>query len=316
MKSIYIHCPLLPADSYHAVLEKLCLPPVRNVTVYTYADRVSEKQLDAFIEAQKAFGLAHPVRFRNILVLTGIPRFSWAVRRLLLKNNFFLRLQVLPEQGKKLVKPVARLNQKGIQTQLWVDENQDQQALYRHFSSLGLSINLDRPRYDAGTADWFSRWLYDPNAQGINTFCDIISLLTLDVHSPNCRYASCFGTTFRVDEQLQVYLCPHHMDERTCLGTLTERDRLLQGENLVQLLTGAIQKRNHCSSHCDGFAVCQGGCPLEPEAGDECCHYIATVNRIREALLDVYHNGKLGQVNPIVKNAILNALAFGSAFFN
>ena len=81
MKSIYIHCPLLPADSYHAVLEKLCLPPVRNVTVYTYADRVSEKQLDAFIEAQKAFGLAQPVRFRNILVRTGIPRFSWAVRR-------------------------------------------------------------------------------------------------------------------------------------------------------------------------------------------------------------------------------------------
>lgn len=316
MKSVYIHCPLLPADSYHAVLENLCRPPVRNVTVYTYADQVSEKQLNAFIEAQKAFGLAQPVRFRNILVLTGIPRFSWAVRRLLLKNNFFLRLQVQPEQAGKLVKPVAKLNKKGLQTQLWVNETEDQQAVYRHFSNLGLSLNLDHPRYGAGTADWFSRWLYDPNAQGINTFCDIISLLTLDVHSPNCRYASCFGTTFRVDEQLQVYLCPHHMDERTCLGPLTERNQLLQGDNLVQLLTGAIQKRNRCSGSCDGFSLCQGGCPLELETGDECRHYIATADRIRESLLDVYRSGKLGQVNPIVKNAILNALAFGTAFFN
>ena len=37
---------------------------------------------------------------------------------------------------------------------------------------------------------------------------------------------------------------------------------------------------------------------------------------LAQRLLETYRDGKLGQVNYIVKNAILNAFAFGPAFFN
>ena len=316
MKSIYLHCPLLPAADYTTVLETLCPQPVRNVTVYTYADRISIRRINELIEAQKAFGMEKNVRFRNILVLFRIPCFTPMLRRCLIKNSISLDLQITAQQAKKLVKPMQKLSRSGIQTKLWVAETEDQPALYRHFAQLGLPVHLQRPQYTAETADWFSAWLFDPNAQGINTFCDIITALTLDTHSPNCRYASCLGTTYYVDDRLQVYLCPHHRDQRTYLGSLVPQDQLLQQDAFIRLLTDAVTKRSHCTANCDGFAFCQGGCMLDDHSAPECDHYLATVRRIREALLDVYHNRKLHLVNPVVKSAILNALAFGTAFFN
>lgn len=316
MKSIYIHCPLLPEAEYRNILERLCPATVQNVTVYAYADGVQSKQLNALVDTQKNFSLQRPIRFRNILVLTHPPRLTKALRRALVKNNFILHLQTTLEQAPKLNNRIQILTKYDIHSKLWVDETVDQQEAYRCFRSLGLPLNLTRPCYTADTPDWFSQWLYDPTAQGINTFCDIITMLTLDTHSPNCRYASCFGTTFRVDAQQQVYLCPVHMDTRTCLGQLTDVDTLLQCDAVEKLLSTAIAKRQLCAETCHGFTSCQGGCPLEQDTDSQCAHYIATVDRIREALLDVYHNGKLDQVNNVVKNAILNALAFGTAFFN
>ena len=144
-------------------------------------------------------------------------------------------------------------------------------------------------------------------------------MLVMQTHSPNCRHASCFGSTFHVDEQLRVYLCPVHPDARTRLGSLKDADTLealLQCDAVARLLPAAVEKRQHCADHCQAFPYCQGGCPLETQAGNDCAYYSATVERIRQRLLEVYHDGKLRQVNYIVKNAILNALAFGTAFFN
>ncbi len=315
MTSVYIHCPVLPAQDYRAVLERLCPATVRNVTVHIHAAPVRIRQLKALLEAQKEFGLQRTIRFRNILVLSGVPRVTRPLRRLLSKNNIFLRLEVDPQQAPALVKPFRKLAKRGISCSLWVDQDADQLAVYEHFRSLGLPLNLHNPRYTAQTPEFLERWLNDPAAQGINTFCDIIAMLTLDTRSPNCRHASCFGTTFRVDEDLQVYACPRHMDERTCLGPLAEAETLLRSETAVQLLGGVIDSRQKCIDTCKNFSVCQGGCMLDPEAAKDCAHYVATVQRIRQALLDAYRSKDLGKVNPIVKNAILNALAFGTAFF-
>ena len=315
MTSVYIHCPLLPAEDYRTVLERLCPSTVRNATIHIHTASLKIKQLKLLLEAQKDFGQQRTIRFRNILVLSNVPRVTRSLRRVLSKNNIFLRLEVEPCQAPSLVKPLRALAKQGISCTLWVDEDQNQFEVYDRFRALGLPLNLQKPRYTAQTPDLFSRWLYDPSAQGINTFCDIITMLTLGTRSPNCRYASCFGTTFRVDENMQVYLCPRHMDERTLLGPLAEADKLLQSEAAAQLLSGVIPNRQRCVSACESFPICQGGCLLDSEATKECTHYIATVERIRQALLEVYSSGDLSQVNPIVKNAILNALAFGTAFF-
>ena len=315
MKSVYIHCPVLSAEAYTQVLQKLCPASVRNVTVYCYADKPTAKQLKTFVEAQRNFGLQRSVRFRNILVISKLTGFSGAMRRVLLKNSFTVALQAVPEQAEKLVRPIRRAVKKRIPLKLLVDAPNDQKSVYMSFAAQGLSIHLQKPIYDQNTAQWFAQWLYDPAAQGVNTFTDIITMLTMDTYSPNCRYASCFGTTFRVDAQLQVYLCPYHMDAHTCLGQLTEVEQLLQCENVVQLLGKTLEKRGNCAKNCRGFSVCQGGCPLECRSDNECIHYVETVDQIRDSLLDVYHNRKLDRVNSVVKNAILNALAFGTAFF-
>lgn len=314
MKNVYLHCPLLSESDYRNVLDRLCPLSVENVTVYIHADRACAKQLQALVEVQKSFGMERTLRFRNILVFSHVPRFVKSLRRVLVKNNFSVELHVDQAQIPKLVKVDRRLTKSGIRHGFWVDAQEDQWEVCRRFQAVGLPVHLERPRYTADTADRFDRWLRDPSAQGINIFCDIISMLTLEIHSPNCRYASCFGTTFRVDEQLQVYLCPHHMNEQTCLGRLAPRDTLLQQSNVMQLLSQAIEKRGQCTGSCSGFSFCQGGCPLEQDAS--CTHYLDTVQHIRNALQEVYRSNDLSQVNPIVKNAILNALAFGTAFFS
>lgn len=316
MNSVYIHCPSLPAEDYRAVLENLCPQTVRNATVHIHAEHITCAQLKQLMNVQRDFGLQQPVRFRNVLVLSGIPRITHRLRRLLQKHSISLSLQVNTQQLSKGASRIRALAKHRISCKLWSDETDDQIAVYHHFRQLGFPLNLQHPRYTAETPVFFSHWLYDPAAQGINTFCDIITMLTMDTHSPNCRHASCFGTTFCVDTQLQVYLCPWHMDEKTHLGPLDTPDKLLQQNAVAQLLPQVIQKRNNCTNHCQHFSYCQSGCPLQKDFDSECAHYISTVDCIRKSLLEVYRSGDLQKVNPIVKNAILDAIAFGTAFFD
>ena len=315
MTGVYIHCPLLSEADYRTVLETLCPATVRNATIYLHAQTLRPKQLERLMEVQKNFGMDRPIRFRNILQLQSPPTVTRSVRRVLSKNSISVHLQTTPAALPRVKRTVQALTKHSISCKLWVDTDEQAEA-YECFRRAGLPLNLTRPRYDSTTADRFSAWLYDPTAQGINTFCDIIAMLTLETHSPNCRYASCLGTTFRVDEQLQVYLCPRHMDSRTHLGALNTPNELLQCDTVMRLLTQAIDKRSRCAESCQSFAHCQGGCLLEGLSDDECRHYAATVARIRQQLLEVYRSGRLDRVNPTVKNAILNALAFGTAFFD
>ena len=320
MNHIYIHCPHLPDEQYRLVLDRLCPETVRNITVYTqFAPDVAPEQIEAMVQVQKDFAQHKPIRFQNHAVFAQLPRFRKALRKVLIKNNFIVELQVQKEQAPQLVKIVQRLEKSAIIHRICLDERQDQEGAYRLFATQGLHLCFDNPIYTAQTPELFDKWLYDPAARGVNTFTDIIHMLTLQSRSPNCRHASCFGSVFRVDEALNVYLCPYCVDDRTRLGSLQQADslnELLNCQAVADLLPDVVQKRQHCSESCAGFAHCQGGCPLEALSADECRHYTATVDRIRQRLLEVYREGKLAQVNYIVKNAILNALAFGTAFFN
>lgn len=319
MKHIYIHTAHLSAADYRSVLDRLCPDSVRDITVHThFPATVTEKDIEALVEVQKAFSEDRSLRFRNYGVFTQLPRFSKALLKALHKHSFFLELQVGTDMAASLVDTAKRLEKAGLGYRLQVNEPADQQAAYRLFAVHGLHISFTNPRYTAQCPDLFDKWLYDPAAQGVNTFTDIIHMLVMQTHSPNCRHASCFGTTFYVDERLDVYLCPVCPDQRTKLGSLKEAENLealLNCDTVARLLPPAVQKRERCAAGCKSFGYCQGGCPLETE-NDECVHYAATVERIRQRLLEIYRDGNVRQVNYIVKNAILNALAFGTAFFN
>lgn len=318
MKNIFIHCPFLPTEDYLLMLERLCPNSVRNITVHMdFPARTTPKHIESVVQAQKDFSKGRKVRFQNRAVFARLPRFTKQLCRALRKNGFSVELQVEKNQATKLARIAKKAEKSGINYRICLDETQDQMAAYRLFAARGLHICFTDPQYTAQTADWFDQWLYDPAAQGINTFCDIINMLVMQTRSPNCRHASCFGNVFRVDEQLDVYLCPLHPDERTILGSLrtTESlDALLSCPTVAALLPEVIEKRRRCGAECAAFLHCQGGCPLEEQP--YCAYYGETVERVRQRLLEVYHEGKLHQVNYIVKNAILNALAFGTAFFN
>lgn len=320
MKHIYIHCPLLPSSDYRLTLERLCGDTVRDITVHTYfAQTPDARDIEALVETQKAFGLERLTRFRNYAVFTALPRLSRSLCKALRKHSFTLDLQAERSWAPKLVSIAKKLEKSAIAYRITLDEQDDQPGAYRVFAELGLHIHFTDPQYTAQSPAQFDRWLYAPKAQGINTYCDIINMLVLQTHSPNCRHASCFGTTFRVDEELKVYLCPFHIEQRTLLGSLREAENLnalLDSPVVAQVLMDAVEKRQRCSGSCEAFPLCQGGCPLESEPREGCREYGITAQHIRQRLLEVYREGKLEQVNYIVKNAILNALAFGTAFFN
>lgn len=320
MKNVTVHCPVLSNDDYSTVLQRLCTESVKNVTVYIRATaRTTPKQIESMIDAQKQFCKNRTVRFQNHCVFTQIPHLYKSLRRVLRKNSFWVDITVQKKQFFRLKRISKRLEKLGIAYKFWLDETADQYGAYKLFSAHGLNINFVRPIYTDKTPELFDKWLYDPLAKGVNTFCDIINMLAMQTHSQNCRYASCFGNTFNVDKQLNVYLCPIHADSRTLLGSLKQAENLeslLNCQAVADLLPTAVQKRQQCVANCKSFHYCQGGCPLESENNTGCDYYCATVEKIRQRLLEVYRDGKIRQVNYIVKNAILNALAFGTAFFD
>lgn len=320
MKNIHIHCPILSQADYKLVLERLCPESVKNITVYIrISAHTKPKQIEAMLNAQKAFSKDRSVHFQNHCVFTYVPRFYKPLRRVLRKNSFSVEIMVQKKQFLKLKRTARRLEKSGISHKLWIDEMQDQYSTYKLFSGHGLHINFVNPKYTDKTPEQFDYWLYDQNACGVNTYCDIINMLAMQSYSPNCRYASCFGNTFNVDEQLNVYLCPLHSEQRTKLGRLKESnglEEILNCETVAKLLPITVQNRQQCVAKCKSFSSCQGGCPLECTDKSDCDNYCATVELIRRRLLEVYRDGKMRQVNYIVKNAILNALAFGTAFFD
>jgi len=320
MKSIYIYCPDLSGADYRLVLERLGTDSVRNVTVHTDLPRkTTAKDIEALCEVQKEFSRKKRVRFKNIASFNEIPRFTRGLRRVLRKNGFTVDLNSKKEQAPRLVKVVRALGKAGIVHRLTVDERDDQLSVYGYFSSFGLHTNFKDPEYTAESPDHFDKWLYDASARGINTYCDIINMLVMQTHSPNCRHASCFGNTFAVDGELNVYVCHAVKDETTLLGSLREKTspaELFSCRAVGEILPAVVKKREGCMAGCKFFPYCQGGCPLRSDNDSDCAYYRATVDRIRERLLEVYRDGKVRQVNYVVKNAILNALAFGTAFFD
>ena len=316
MKSVYIHCPLLADEDYSLVLQGLCPESVRNITVYTRLPAgVKPRDLEQLVQVQKDFSRDRQVRFRNYGIFPAGSRFPRAMRRVLHKNGIAVELQVLPEKTAGLAAIVRQLEKAGVPCRLRVTQAEDPWAVYDRFAQLGLPVCFEDPRYDAQTPERFDRWLTDPKAQGVNIFTDILTMLTLQTYSPNCRHGSCFGNTFGVDENLDTYLCPHRMTEMTRLGNLRQatRDELMTGPAVAQFLPGAVQKRRSCAESCGSFPHCQGGCLMENSW--DCAGYQATVEHIRGRLQEIYRGKDLTQVNPVVKNAILNALAFGTAFF-
>lgn len=308
------------AEQYKQLLEIICDEKTENVTIYSIFrnGRVS-KELEKIVEMQKQVSQNRRIVFENHAVFLTRVRFSPKLREHLRRNDFHVEL--VPEEEvlqnpRKLIGCVKRLNRSKLPSKIWVRSGE---ARERHaaFESVGIPICFTEPVYDEQTVKWFDEWLYRPNAVGINTFTDIISTVLLHTKSPNCRYASCLGKTLFVDEMGKIYLCPSVRDESTYLGTQDDMENLRQtfsANTMYDVVRRCVERRSACANQCTGFSACRGGCPLEAPQMPECWHYVETVRHIHSVLLAIYKENKIDAVNSVVRNALLNAVAFNSAF--
>lgn len=310
----YIHQTV---EAYRSLLTSLCDEKTETVTVYSiFKTRVSPKIFHEIVKVQREVSAQRKIVFRNHAVFWMQTRLTLPMRRSLRQNDFFVDLvaeDLLAQKPKALLRCVKRLKRMGLLSQLWTRQG-NQRQVYNAFEKLGLPFGFFRPQYDAQTTDWFDAWLHTPKAVAVNVFTDIITMLTLQVKSRNCSYASCIGKTLYADADGNMYACPFYPNEATFLGTQEDFSRPKQP--FVDLVQRCVEKRETCVAQCNGFSYCEGGCPLHPEEPPNCQYYIKTVEHIRERLREVYEENRLAEVNSVVRNAILNGIAFNSAFLN
>lgn len=320
MKSFTLYHKFVSEDAYASNLRFVCTDNVENVVVYTVFEKnPSSKALEAIINKQKEFAQNRRIKFKNHVVFTKQIKISAPLIRALVLNGFTAEIILENCQEDTIIatsRVVSKLNHNGIPNKLWIGEQSNQFDIYHSFNAEQLPINFIRPVYDGSATSWFDSWLYDKSATATNIFSDIIMMITLQAKSNNCRYSSCLGRTAYVDETQNYYMCPLHIGERTCLGN-PQADQmffdLFETENTYRIINASVEKRSDCAEKCNGFGYCQAGCALEPHF--DCGSYIALVEHIGSVLKNIYDAGKIDTVNNVVKNAILNAIAFGSAFF-
>ena len=307
----YIH---QSAEDYEKLLSAVCDAKTEHLTVYSvFKGSVSPRKLQEIINIQKQSPFQNKVIFRNHAVFLERTYLPLRLRKSLRYHDFFVDLvfeDILSTRTWALRRCVTRLRRMGLLHQLWTNAGQQQQV-YEAMKHAGLPIAFFHPRYNEDTIRWFDTWLYDPKAVGVNVFTDILSMLTLHITSRNCRYSSCIGKSLYGDADGRLYLCPLHKNETTYFGR-QEDWRKNPSEGFLHLMRHCIDKRSTCSTQCDSFSYCQGGCPFEQDTASQCRHYVETVKHIQTCLTQINAEGRLAQVNPVVRTALLNAFAFRS----
>ena len=319
MKTItfyYEHCC---PEQFGEYLEFLCREDPEELVIYSiFSHSFTGKEPEEIVNFQRKVSANRRIRFRNHGVFRNRVPLSRRALNALADRGFRVELLIEdPETDpKKLLPTVKKLNQRGIYLNLW-NAPADQKQTYEKFRTAGLPVCFSKPEYTSETKAWFDTWVFDKGAVGVNTFTDIMGMLLLGIRSHNCRYSSCVGNTYYADGKGRFYLCPIHLGEETCLGTMEDMGALSQSfgqPTTYKVLLSCVNKREACLNNCQVFSCCYGGCPMETEKGENCSHYATLVTHIGNTLREIYEKDRLGDVNPVVRSAILNAIAFDSAF--
>lgn len=286
-----------------------------------FKEGLDPKVLKEVVQTQQAFSKGRKVVFKNHAVVFGACKLSLAAKKFLAANSFSVEFALGSDYEQKLqkvAKPLRELNLGGVSSRIWVDVSENQYEVYKACNLQGLGVHFYEPQFTAREIARFDAWLSDPSATAVNTFTDIIYSLTLQLRSHNCRHGSCLGNTFYADRDGQLYMCPICRNESTFLGKPEGKglQELFGAAGVYNTICNAVSKRTGCVDTCRDFAYCQGGCPLQAECCYKDGHYTALLHHIHTKLREIYNSGSLDGVNNVVKNAILNAVAFRTAFLN
>lgn len=156
--------------------------------------------------------------------------------------------------------------------------------------------------------DWFDEWVQTCDGGWIDLFMDAAGYWYTGFHINDCCHDSCLGKYLYLDAQGNRYFCAEK--KRESLMDREQNDEIYD-DYYKKVLAGAIEKRRHCTNNCEGFAFCQGGCPLSEDSSAQCKEYIEKLDYIRKYILKNKDTMFLETPNPGLRQMFLNVAAYG-----
>lgn len=92
------------------------------------------------------------------------------------------------------------------------------------------------------------------------TKAHLTSLSLLKTSAVSCENSSCINKTIYYEDG-HLYFCP--FDKRSYIGEISDLANLYNQESFVEILKGAVSKRDDCKKSCKHYPICMGSCPLK-----------------------------------------------------
>lgn len=202
---------------------------------------------------------------------------------------------------------------------------------YDYFKKLGISVKFNPMFTDgAGThhrelevsvddyieafTDFFKYWLQDTNCNINAITCHEYIKLILYNRAGVCTYNSCLGNWLCIDASGDIYPCDRLAVSDFRLGNIRSIDKIsdvFMSENFINLIKNSISRRNSCSSTCEYYSMCYGGCNASAALGGNisqntnisCRMHKGIISGIQEVVEKIPTYSE-DIVNPILKKII------------
>lgn len=144
----------------------------------------------------------------------------------------------------------------------------------------------------------FYIWINDETSESAFDPLSSLTYMALSYrHAPICEYCGCLHKWIAIGHDGSMYPCSRSYPKNYYLGNIKEVDCLskaFEHKNFVNLIIGAIERRNYCKNSCSYYNLCQGGCNndsilhgnLTRPTGFKCEVFKTIIPHIREYILE------------------------------
>lgn len=149
---------------------------------------------------------------------------------------------------------------------------------YDYYKSMGLSVDfsyvavegsaremqnvLPCEEYTKQVVELFDRWMYEKDGVGVRNL-EFMVKKVLKCNYEYCSNGSCVGNFFCIDVDGSIYGCSMESAKKYRFGNVGDFSTfhdLINSENFVSYVKGAIERRKKCAATCPLFEYCKGGC--------------------------------------------------------
>ena len=173
---------------------------------------------------------------------------------------------------------------------------------------------IDVEEYNTAIMNFIPQWMKDENS--INNFEPLSSLsfMAITKQGQGCASCGCLSKWISIHHDGTMYPCGRSYTYDYSLGNIRNIDMLslaFNHKNFIDLLKGAIERRNYCYEHCCYFSLCQGGCnndailkgDITKPDGFNCAVYKQIIPFIQEYIRDNYNEIKNKYVLELIKRS-------------